>query len=161
MAWRQDLGDFLRAEFGHFVHPIHGYDTGTSSNAAPSGADAKAKPRATLGELKADPARFEEFHSVIRPIIRRDLRLVLEETDYVIALWDSYVLGGAGTHGEITLAHYFGIPIHLVLGMPRREASGWILGCADEVHESFDALKARLRVLVAQGALRRRGEVGE
>lgn len=147
LGWRRSLAEHLRREMGHYVH----LPTAYAPAASVSGGSA---PK--LGDLKADPSRFREFQAVLRPIIRRDLAAVLQHTDYVVAFWDSHVLGGAGTHGEITLAFYFGIPVYLVLGMPRAETSAWILGCSEEVFDSFELLKARLLVLNEEGRLRRR-----
>ena len=45
---------------------------------------------------------------------------------------------GAGTQGELTFAHRLGIPVYLICGMPVAEISGWLLGCATEVFESFE-----------------------
>jgi hypothetical protein len=57
-----------------------------------------------------------------------------------VAFWDDAAARGGGTAGEITLAYRLGKPVYLVLGMPRREASGWVIACATEVFESFDEL---------------------
>jgi hypothetical protein len=51
------------------------------------------------------------------------------------------VLGGGGTHGELTVCYEHGIPVYMVLGIPRAEVSSWILGCASEVFDSFQELR--------------------
>jgi hypothetical protein len=90
---------------------------------------------------KTQTENWPRFQEVVRRIIHRDLHLILNETDYVIAYWDESVLGGGGTHGELTLSYWFGIPVYLVLGLPCAEVSSWILGCATERYDSFDALQ--------------------
>jgi len=84
---------------------------------------------------------YDRFKKVVRRIIDNDLTYLLNETDYVICLWDKYVLAGGGTHGEVTLAYHQGIPVYTVLGMPCHEVSSWILGCCTEEFESFDLLR--------------------
>lgn len=84
---------------------------------------------------------YDRFKKVVQKIIREDLTSLLDETDYVICLWDKHVLAGGGTHGELTMASHYGIPVYTVLGMPRLEVSSWILGCCTEEFESFDLLR--------------------
>ncbi len=88
---------------------------------------------------------YKRFSDVISRIIDYDLDHLLNHTDLVICLWDEYVVGGGGTQGELTLAHHFNIPVYLVLGMPIRDVSSWILGCSSEVFENFDELLEMLR----------------
>lgn len=97
---------------------------------------------------------YSKFTVAIRKIIERDLTQLTTQTDLVICYWDEYVLQGAGTHGELTLAHHFGIPVYLVLGMPLEQVASWILGCADEVFDSFADLQVFLRKPKRSKALR-------
>lgn len=133
VAWRAELTTFLEGQLGHRVHDPTRDEPGLMSE----------EERREFRLWKAQPESWSRFQDVVRRIIHRDLDLILNETDYVIAYWDESVLGGGGTHGELTLSYWFGIPVYLVLGMPRSEASSWILGCATEVFDSFDALKRR------------------
>ena len=80
------------------------------------------------------------FQQAVRKIIEWDLDWI-EKSDYVVCFWDDAAGRGAGTQGELTFAHRKGIPVYMVLGMPLADVSGWILGCASEVFESFDQLK--------------------
>ncbi|NUP91084.1 MAG: hypothetical protein HUU25_14895 [Candidatus Sumerlaeia bacterium] len=89
---------------------------------------------------------FSRFQRAIRKVIAKDLS-ILERASLVVCLWDDHVRRGGGTHGEMTLAHVWGKPVHLVLGMPVAEVSSWILGCATEVHADFDSLRRRLAAL--------------
>lgn len=86
----------------------------------------------------------ERFMAIVRRIIDHDLDNLLNHTSFVICYWDEHVGGGAGTAGELTLAHVHKIPVLMVLGMPRRAVSSWALGCVTEVFESFDELRAFL-----------------
>jgi hypothetical protein len=85
------------------------------------------------------------FQRTVRKIIAWDLDWIEQKSDYVICFWDDAAARGAGTQGELTLAHRIDVPVYLVLGMPAEEVSGWILGCATEVFENFEQLKAFLR----------------
>jgi len=85
------------------------------------------------------------FRHTIRKIIAWDLDWIENKCDYVVCFWDEAAGRGAGTQGELTLAHHAAIPVYLVLGMPLEKVSGWILGCASEVFETFDELKLYLR----------------
>lgn len=136
-AWRRALAPFLRDTLGWEV-----YDP-TAEEAQWLTAEERLHFRAWKA---ADLPRFQE---AMRRVIAADLAK-LRSADLVICLWDEHVKNGGGTHGELTLAHLLGIPVHLVLGMPQAEVSSWILGCATEVHADFDSLRRRLRE-VARG----------
>ena len=143
VEWRRDLARFLENDLRHevldpTVHECHRLTD---------------EERRFFRHWKADPATWTRFQQVVRRIIHRDAELILQETDYIIAYWDEGVLGGGGTHGELTLAFLHGIPVYLVLGLPRTQVSSWILGCCEEVFDSFEALKSRLRTLQMEGRL--------
>ncbi len=87
---------------------------------------------------------LKRFRSVIKKIIDRDLEQLLEKCDAVICLWDEYVIQGGGTHGELTLAYDRDMPVYLVLGMPLKKVSSWIVGCTTEVFPDFPELKKYL-----------------
>jgi hypothetical protein len=132
-GWRARMGRFLEETLGHSV-----YD--------PSADVRKDLTDEELGSFRRwkseDPPRFR---AVIRKIIAWDLRRVEDDTDYVVAYWDSAASRGGGTAAEITQAHRRGKPVYLVLGMPVPDASGWILGAADEIFTSFEELETALK----------------
>lgn len=131
--WSSEIARFLRDEIGHDAY----------NPADDEKKDLTDEERANFRRWKLDdPARFRD---VVRKIIAWDLDRVEHEADYVIAHWDHAAARGGGTASEITLAYRLGKPVYLVLGMPRAEASGWVLAAATEVFDDFDALKARLR----------------
>lgn len=130
-SWRATLTPFLRS-LGHDV-----YDP-----AADEKKDLTDEEVRNFRSWKtSDRARFT---STIRKIIRWDLDWVESKADYIIVFWDSAAQRGAGTGAELTLAHRRGVPAYLVAGMPVEEISGWILGCATEVFNDFEELKAFL-----------------
>ncbi|HVZ18713.1 MAG TPA: hypothetical protein VG897_16470 [Terriglobales bacterium] len=130
-SWRADIAPFLR-ELGHDI-----YD--------PALDEKKNLDDHEVREFRhwktTDLLRFQQ---TIRKIIAWDLDWIEQKTDYIICLWDAAAARGAGTHGELTIAHRLGIPVYLVLGMPLEQVSGWILGCATEVFENFEDLKVFL-----------------
>jgi nucleoside 2-deoxyribosyltransferase len=82
----------------------------------------------------------ERFRRTVRKIVAWDLGKIERESDALVAFWDDAAARGGGTAAEITLAHRLGKPVYLVLGMPRPEASGWVLACADRVFGNFEDL---------------------
>jgi nucleoside 2-deoxyribosyltransferase len=133
-GWRRALIPFLRDELRWEVYdPTSGEAQLLTEEEAPVFRTWK----------REDLARFQ---STMRRIIRHDLEN-LQRADLIICLWDRHVIRGGGTHGELTLAHHLGKPVHLVLQVPIEEVSSWILGCATEVHADFQALRKRLRGL--------------
>lgn len=131
-GWRDRLARRLR-ELGHEV-----YDP-----AADERKDLTEEERRGFRQWKVhDP---ERFRGAVRKIIAWDLARIESGTDAVVALWDAAAARGGGTAAEITLAFRLGKPVYLVLGLPRREASGWILACAQRVFEAFEELEEFLR----------------
>lgn len=132
-GWREELDRLLREELGHEV-----YD--------PAADEKKCLTDEELANFRGwklrDPIRFR---ATVRKIIAWDLDKVEHDADYVIALWDHAAGRGGGTAAEVTLAHRLGKPVFLLLAMPSREASGWILSAATEIFETMDALKEGLR----------------
>ncbi|HLN79557.1 MAG TPA: hypothetical protein VK392_00055 [Thermoanaerobaculia bacterium] len=137
-GWREELARLLREELRHDV-----YD--------PAADEKKSLTDEELANFRRwkleDPMRFRE---TVRKIIAWDLDKIEHEADFVIARWDRAAGRGGGTAAEITLAHRLGKPVFLLLAMPTREASGWVLSAATEVFETLDALKDRLRELFAR-----------
>ena len=83
----------------------------------------------------------EKFKSVLRKIIDTDIHAVISDVDYLICLWDEYVLNGGGTHGEITFAYWHKKPVYLINKLERIELSSWIEACSHTVFKKFDSLK--------------------
>jgi len=131
-GWRAGIGRFLEEGLGHVV-----YDPSTDEKKSLT-----EEERSSFRRWKVEAP--DRFRAVIRKIISWDLDRVENDTDYLVAYWDAGAARGGGTAAEITLAHRLGKPVFVVLGLPRPEASGWILGAADEVFESFEELEDAL-----------------
>lgn len=130
-AWRLEITDFLR-DLGHDV-----YD--------PALDEKKDLTEEEVRDFRTWKAKdLPRFQQTIRKIIRYDLDWVERKCDCIVAYWDEYAGRGAGSQGELTVAHRRGIPVYLVSAVPIEQVSGWILGCATEVFTSFDELKAHL-----------------
>lgn len=128
LGWRLQLAPFLRS-LGHEV-----YDPAQDEKKNLSEEEA----REFRGWKTADPARFR---AAVRKIIAWDLDWIENKCDYVVCFWDEAAGRGAGTQGELTLAHRRGIPVYLVLGMPLAQVSGWILACATEIFPGMEELE--------------------
>lgn len=136
-SWRAEITPFVRG-FGHEVY------------------DPALDEKKNLDDNEVREFRYwkitdlPRFQRTIRKIIAWDLDWVEHKSDYVVCFWDEAAARGAGTQGELTLAHRIGVPVYLVVGMPREKVSGWILGCASEVFGSFEELKQFLSRQFAQ-----------
>lgn len=83
---------------------------------------------------RSDLPRFQQ---TIRKIIAYDLDLIEHRCGAIVCYWDQYAGRGAGTQGELTLAHRIGVPVYLICGIPIEDMSGWLLGCASRVFTSM------------------------
>ena len=131
--WRQDIEEWLGRELGHTVYN-------------PSKEESTVLTEEELKNYRLwRKTDYSRFKSIVRRFIQQDLKVLQTEVDYIICLWDKYVLWGGGTHGELTMACHLKIPVYTVIGIPRNEVSAWILGCSTEEFESFEELKAYLK----------------
>jgi len=128
-AWRDEMADFIRQEFGHTCYnPLveeHKYLTPEES-------------RDFRGYKSTNPERFRQ---IVRKLIRGDLAALKTEIDYVICNWDKYAVRGGGTYGEVTYAYSRHIPVYMVTESDESEISGWILGCTTKIFHSFADLR--------------------
>lgn len=131
-GWRAEMEAFLTGRLGHRVfNPCHWED--------------KFLPPAERARLHSTKRQdLPQFRQLIRRIIDGDLRMLVNEIDYVICLWDEHVLNGGGTHGELTLAYYHNIPVYMVSPLPQTRISSWILGCTTAFFADFEHLRAFL-----------------
>lgn len=79
----------------------------------------------------------DKFFPVIRRIIDNDLKVLTNETDYVVCYWDEYVCHGAGTAAEVSIAYLLGIPVYFITPLPMEKVSSWALGCATKIFTNF------------------------
>ncbi len=130
-SWRAEITPFLR-ELGHDVY------------------DPALDEKKNLDEYEVRAFRkwkttdLPRFQNTIRKIISWDLDWIEHKSDYIVCFWDDAAARGAGTQGELTLAHRMDVPVYIVLGMPLDRVSGWVLGCATEVFTDFEQLKGFL-----------------
>jgi len=132
-AWRADLAEFLKIEFGHESYNPHIEEPKILT----------PEERKQFRVLKTE--NLLEFQKIVRKLIRNDIKSILTEIDYVICLWNEHAEKGGGTYGELTFAFYHGIPVYMVTPMELANISGWILGCTTEFFKNFDELKEFLR----------------
>jgi len=131
-SWRAEITGFLRS-LGHEI-----YDPAADEKKNLSDEEARDFRRWKTTDLP-------RFQQTVRKIITWDLDWIERRTDYVVCYWDEHAGRGAGTQGELTYARRVGVPVYLVLGMPREQVSGWLLGCADEVFASFGEFRDFMR----------------
>tara|TARA_Y100000590_G_scaffold118306_1_gene135366 strand:+ start:27456 stop:27917 length:462 start_codon:yes stop_codon:yes gene_type:complete len=131
-GWRQMMTDWLDDSFGHTVYnPVI-----ESQNLI------KSYGTEDYREWKvSDPTRYADF---IRVCVDRDIDTVRNGVDYIICLWDDFVLRGAGTHAEVTLAYEIGKPVYLINKLSDGDLSGWIMACSTKIFSNFDELKSHL-----------------
>jgi hypothetical protein len=103
--------------------------------------------RAQIGEIdfrelkQNDPEKFAE---VVTKIVDHDCEEIARRTDILVCYWDDSAARGAGTKGEITIAHFFRKPVYLVTATPPADIPGWVLGCTSKMFPGFQELKAFL-----------------
>ncbi len=131
-GWRAEITPFLTDTLGHRV-----FDPCIEENHVLTPEELQNFRNWKSGDL----GRFRE---IVRKIIKTDLETLVHKVNYVVCLWDEHVLRGAGTHGELTLAHLHGIPVYMVNHMPIEQTSSWIIGCTTEIFPDFEALRNHL-----------------
>ena len=131
--WRNDITQWLEQDLNHRVfNPV-------------------TETQSITKELNTDDFRLmkttnpEQYKKIIRKIIQVDLDAVVKGSDYLIVNWDKSVFKGGGTHGEITMAHWFKKPVYMVNTLPIEDVSSWIFSCTDFVCNNFDDLKTELK----------------
>ena len=131
--WRNDITQWLKQNLNHRVfNPV-------------------TETKNITKDLNTDDFRLmkttnpEEYKKIIRKIIQVDLDAVVKGSDCLIVNWDKSVFKGGGTHGEITMAHWFKKPVYMVNTLPIEDVSSWIFSCTDFVCNNFDDLKTELK----------------
>ncbi len=131
-GWREMMTTWLDKSFGHTVYnPVFESQNLIKSYGAEDYRDWKV----------SDPKKYADF---IRVCVKRDIETVRHDVDYIICLWDEYVLKGAGTHAEVTISYECGKPVYLINTLPKPELSGWIMACSTKIFSDFDSLKSHL-----------------
>ena len=86
----------------------------------------------------------EKYKSFIRRIIHSDIDAIISKADYLICLWDKYVIKGGGTHAEVTFGYWYHKPVFLINKLGIIELSSWIEACSEFVFDDFKSLKKYL-----------------
>ena len=131
--WRNDITQWLEQYLNHRVfNPV-------------------TETKNITKELNTDDFRLmkttnpEEYKKISRKIIQVDLDAVVQGSDYLIVNWDKSVFKGGGTHGEITMAHWFKKPVYMVNTLPIEDVSSRIFSCTDLMCNNFGDLKTELK----------------
>ena len=131
--WRNDITQWLKQNLNHQVfNPV-------------------TETKNITKDLNTDDFRLmkttnpDEYKKIIRKIIQVDLDAVVQGSDYLIVNWDKSVFKGGGTHGEITMAHWFKKPVYMVNTLPIEDVSSWIFSCTDLMCNNFGDLKTELK----------------
>ena len=132
-GWRGTLEPWIRAALGHSVFN----PTTESVNFL-----ARRLPGKNFRLLKTKD--FPKFRKVVSQIVDLDSREIVQKSTYLICYWDRSAQRGAGTKGELTLAHYFRKPVYMVTRMRPESIPGWVIGCTTQIFPSFRALKSFL-----------------
>jgi hypothetical protein len=133
LHWRRDMQDWLETTLGHSVF---------NPNVESERFFSEKYPDIDFRNLKATD--LETYQQIVRQLVEIDCREVAERSDYVVCLWDDGAMKGAGTKGELTMAHYFRKPVYLVTRIPHHDIPGWVLGCTTKIFPGFDELKSFL-----------------
>ncbi len=132
-GWRKEMTDWLRNELDHgVVDPVVESEKLVKSTGSENYRIWKEED-------------IEKYLTFVRQCVKRDLDAVMHEVDYIICLWDEYVIKGGGTHGEVTVAYIHNIPVYLINQLPKEDFSSWIHACSTQVFSDFHSLKTFLR----------------
>lgn len=131
--WREDLTRWLKKELNHdVIDPVLTSQSLVEKHQAHEYREWKT----------SDPQQFVQF---VRKAIDLDLDNVINNSDYIICLWNSDVMKGGGTHGEVTMAYHTGKPVYLINKVDEKDLSGWIMSCSKNIFTEFSELKSFLK----------------
>ena len=107
--------------------------------------DGKIAQRLGWGEFDKD--RFRKFRKESRDlskvvaewVVDQDLGAV-KRCNVLLVYFDEYVMQGAGTYGEMTLARDARMPVYIVLSssLKYEDIPFWVLGCATKIFNNFE-----------------------
>lgn len=105
-------------------------------------------PSVDIRALKS--TNIEHYKEIVARLVGIDCAEIANKSDVVICYWDESAMRGAGTKGELTIAHYFNKPVYMVTTMPHDEIPGWVLACTTRAFSSFTELKMFLQSTLHQ-----------
>jgi hypothetical protein len=128
--WRKELQTWLERELGCTVF---------NPNAESDRLLATEYRDLDFRELKKRD--IAHYTTIVERIVMIDCKEIAVRTDFVVVYWDESAQRGAGTKGELTMAHYFGKPVYMVTAIPLDSIPGWVLGCVSRIFGDFGSLK--------------------
>ena len=73
---------------------------------------------------------YKKLNNMMKKLVVYDLNIIHDSASHLLVKYDESVKKGAGTHGEISFARYFNIPVHAWLAdLNLNEVPGWAIGC--------------------------------
>ena len=133
-GWRDDLNPWLDQHGFQGINPID-FDK-----------EIVYPDKLVDGKLNYAPVRES-----LSKTVERDLNLVAD-SNIIICLWDDAAAAGAGTHGELTMARNYDIPV-IIVNKTGLKIPVWIIGCSTYICDSFEELKGFLACIYAQEVL--------
>jgi hypothetical protein len=101
-----------------------------------------------VAALKAGVTNSKTVQDVInvaRQIVRTDLQ-ALASCKTLVVYYDQYARNSAGTLGEIAVAKYLKIPVHIVLiNQTTSQLPTWVLGCQELIFDTIEEFKNFMR----------------
>jgi hypothetical protein len=128
--WRRDMQAWLEHERGCVVFNPN-VESDRLLGTEYSGIDFRELKRRDL----------PQFRTIVERIVTIDCNEIAERTDFVVVYWDESAQRGAGTKGELTMAHFFRKPVYMVTAVPLESIPSWVLGCVTEIFSDFGSLK--------------------
>jgi hypothetical protein len=128
--WRREMQDWLERELGCTVFNPN-LESEKILGAEARGIDFRSLKTADIGR----------YTSIVERLVTLDCDEISARTDYVVVYWDDSAQRGAGTKGELTMAHHFRKPVYMVTAVPADEIPGWVLGCVTRIFPDFERLK--------------------
>jgi hypothetical protein len=128
--WRKELQTWLERELGCTVF---------NPNAESDRLLAAEYRGIDFRELKKRD--IAHYTTIVERIVTNDCNEIAARTDFVVVYWDDSAQRGAGTKGELTMAHFFKKPVYMVTAMPLDSIPSWVLGCVSRIFGDFGSLK--------------------
>ena len=130
LDWRNEMEGWIKEHLGHKVF---------TPNVESEKYLAKVIPNENFRLLKS--TKIDIYLNIVQHFVQEDSKEIAIRSDYVICYWDASAQRGAGTKGEMTIAHYFKKPVYMVTNMSIEEIPGWVLGCTTKRFQTFEQLK--------------------
>jgi hypothetical protein len=128
--WRSEMQSWLERELGCSVF---------NPNVESDRLFANEFPGVNFRQMK--DTDLPGYMSIAERLVSIDCDEIAVRTDFVVVYWDDAAQRGAGTKGELTMAHFFRKPVYMVTAMRPEAIPGWVLGCVTRIFDDFTRLK--------------------